>query len=246
MDAREVSRKLARIVGPRAVLAFSGGMDSGFLAWALADAGVELTLATVVGPHISARQRTIAVYGAAALNLPQVIHELCPVSERLIAANDESRCYYCKKNLFELLGSEAGIPLIDGTNADDDPMRPGRRAAREFGVVSPLEVAGLTKREVGALAASVGAPGWDCEPDSCLATRIRTGTALTHERLELVEAVESVLLTEAIRGVRARLDDMMMTIRYCNENGPLKDNVRTSVHALCREFGLAEPEYKPW
>ncbi|WP_157054780.1 ATP-dependent sacrificial sulfur transferase LarE [Salidesulfovibrio brasiliensis] len=246
MDARLILRDLARITGPRAVVAFSGGMDSGLLARALLDAGVQVTLATVVGPHISTRARTVAMFGASSLNLPQVIHELCPVSDETLAVNDELRCYYCKQNVFSLLKPRSGAVLCDGTTADDDPERPGRRAAVEAGVVSPLEKLGLTKKEVSALARELRSPGWDVEPDSCLATRVRTGTRLTAARLELVEAVEALLHSEDVTGVRARLDDMMMSVRYSNENGPLSNDLRRRAHELCRAAGMSAPEFVPW
>ena len=115
-----------------------------------------------------------------------------------VAANTPDRCYLCKKNVFtpikEISESDGRLRVIDATNASDDPSsRPGMRALRELGVVSPLRECGLTKPTVRMLSKEAGLDNWNVPSNSCLATRIPTGTRITADALEQVERTEMKL-----------------------------------------------------
>ncbi len=197
----------ARLAGLAPVLvAFSGGVDSTFLAAAALDAlGAPHTLA-VLGrsPSVPAAQLEAARALAGALGVPFVEVETRELDDPHYAANPATRCYYCKAELWRRLGPIArarGMTLVDGTNADDlADYRPGARAAAELGVVSPLAECGLTKADVRALSAARGLSTWDQPSAPCLASRLPYGTRVTPERLGQVERAERALRALGIRG----------------------------------------------
>jgi pyridinium-3,5-biscarboxylic acid mononucleotide sulfurtransferase len=195
------------------IVAFSGGVDSAYLAWIAADVLGDRALAvTADSPSYPAHHRELAlrVVGDCALH-----HEFIVTDEFLrpeYRANPENRCYYCKHELFSrltALARERGYAaVVDGSNADDrGDHRPGRDAAREFGVRSPLDEAGLTKDEIRALSRAAGLPTWDEPASACLSSRIPYHTEVTPERLSRVERAESVLRRLGFRVVRVRHHD---------------------------------------
>ena len=124
-------------------------------------------------------------------------------------ANPANRCYYCKHELYTHLSAiarERGIPTIaDGSNADDrGDYRPGRQAAREFGVRSPLDEAGLTKAEIRELSRRAGLPTWDEPASACLSSRIPYFSEVTDEKLRMIEQAEDVLRDLGFRVFRVR------------------------------------------
>ena len=130
-------------------------------------------------------------------------------------SNPPERCYICKKGFFGTLAESATVRgfacVVDGENADDlrAPDRPGRRAAIECGVRSPLAEAGLTKADVRAISRELGLPTWDRPANACLATRFPHGTALTSERLAAVGRAESALRALGFRQLRVRVHGNM-------------------------------------
>ncbi len=123
--------------------------------------------------------------------------------------NPPERCYFCKKAVFsrivELARREGFNHVVEGSNTDDDrDFRPGARAVKELGVLSPLKEAGLSKGEIRHLSRLAGLPTWDKPPQSCLATRIPQGQTITPEGLAMVERAESFLLSLGLRMVRVR------------------------------------------
>src|SRR5262249_6483359 len=124
-------------------------------------------------------------------------------------SNPVNRCYYCKSELYQKLSAlaeERGFKVIcDGTNADDvGDYRPGRQAAREFGVRSPLLECGLTKAEIRELSRRAGLPTWDEPASACLSSRIPSGQVVTIEKLSMVDRAESALKELGFRQVRVR------------------------------------------
>ncbi|UCF21599.1 MAG: ATP-dependent sacrificial sulfur transferase LarE [Gemmatimonadota bacterium] len=183
-----------------ALIAYSGGVDSAFLAKAAVDAlGGERVLAvTGRSPSYSEAQHRIAVDVARSIGLRHEEIETSELDDPDYAANPADRCYFCKTELFRrlvALAQERGYAAVfDGTNADDvHDHRPGRQAARELGVRSPLQEAGLTKAEIRALSRAAGLPGWDLPASPCLASRIPHGIRVTPQRLRQVEDAEARL-----------------------------------------------------
>ena len=123
--------------------------------------------------------------------------------------NDAARCFHCKTDLYQLLNGlrepRASRWIVDGTNLDDlGDDRPGIKAAREWGVRSPLVEASLSKSDVRALAQALGLSNWDKPAAACLSSRIPRGTPITFESLRRVEQAEEILQAEGFRHVRVR------------------------------------------
>ncbi len=198
---------------PRAVLAFSGGVDSGLLAALARQAlGGRLTAVTVRSAFTAARDLDLARTKARLLGLDHHIMDLDVWAVEGLAANGPERCYLCKRAVLGLVARAfPGAALLEGTNADDDPARPGRRAVAEIGALSPLAAAGLTKADVRRLSAEMGLPGAHEPSNSCLATRIPGGAALTPAALARVEALEEFLRGLGFSALRCR--DLGATLR---------------------------------
>jgi uncharacterized protein len=129
-------------------------------------------------------------------------------------ANPANRCYFCKHELYTHLtglARERGVPAVaDGSNADDrGDYRPGRQAAREFGVLSPLDAAGLTKDEIRELSHRAGLPTWDEPASACLSSRIPYFSEVTEAKLRMIEGAEDVLRNLGFRICRVRHHDTL-------------------------------------
>ena len=192
------------------VVAYSGGVDSALVAAiALEQCGQGALAITGVSPALAPHLRQEARIQAGWLGIR---HREIPTSELAdpaYASNPEQRCYACKRELHRLLAPIAaaarGASVVDGVNADDlGDHRPGIRAAREFGVRSPLAAVGLTKTEVRQLSRALGLPWWDKPAQPCLASRFAYGEPITAERLQRVAAAEAWLLAAGWPEVRVR------------------------------------------
>lgn len=195
---------------PSVVVAYSGGVDSAYLAWAATRAlGAKALCVTADSPSYPRRHREMAVTIARDFGL---VHEIISTSEfdrPEYRANAPDRCYHCKHELYaELvrLAADRGLgPVADGNNADDrGDYRPGRRAAREFGVISPLDDAGLTKDDVRILSREAGLPTWDEPSSPCLSSRIPYFSEVTRSKLVAIEQSEDALRDLGFRVVRVR------------------------------------------
>ncbi|MFR4118428.1 MAG: PP-loop family protein [Bilophila wadsworthia] len=143
--------------GNRFALAYSGGLDSRFLAHAAQRFGFEPVLLHIVGPHIPPEETDYARHWAASRELAYEELPTDPLDLALVASGDRRRCYACKRNLFSLLKARTDLPLCDGTNASDaGQYRPGIRAVEELGILSPLASAGLAKADIHRCAALTG------------------------------------------------------------------------------------------
>ena len=203
----------------RVAVAFSGGVDSTLLL-KLAHAALpqaDVLALTAVSPSMPAEDREGAASLAAMIGVRHVMIETDEVEDERYAANPANRCYFCRAIVFDQLlkyaAAEGFLCLMDGSNADDvGDFRPGRRAARELGVRSPLLEAGLTKAEIRALAHELGLPNWDAPSAPCLSSRIPYGTPVTIELLSQVERAERALRELGLHQVRVRHHDQVARI----------------------------------
>ncbi|HVD91228.1 MAG TPA: ATP-dependent sacrificial sulfur transferase LarE [Vicinamibacterales bacterium] len=195
------------------LVAYSGGVDSAFLGITAARVlGDHSICVTADSPSYPDRHRDLAIGTARAFSLR---HEMVPTSEvenPNYRANPANRCYYCKHELYTHLTAIARArgfaAVVDGSNADDrGDYRPGRQAAREFGVLSPLDEVGLTKDEIRELARRAGLSTWDEPASACLSSRIPYHTEVTEAKLRTIDAAERVLRDLGFRVCRVRHHD---------------------------------------
>jgi len=217
----------------RTVVAFSGGVDSTFLAAvAFESLGEGAVAVTGISPSVVEAERKEAEALARTIGIMHRWVETREMDNPDYVANSEMRCFHCKDELYGVLGAIAaeadGAVVIDGTNADDaGDWRPGRKAATMHGVRSPLMDLGFTKEEIRALSREMGLPTWDKPAMACLASRIPHGTPVTVEALDQVGAAEAILRSLGVRQVRVRhhgdvarieTDAKGMEIAFASEN----------------------------
>jgi uncharacterized protein len=204
----------------RVLIGFSGGVDSAYLAViARQTLGREHVLA-VLGrsASVAAGQWETARAVAEAHDVPLREVDTDELANPSYAANPSNRCYFCKQTLWTELAPIAATfgysTIVDGTNADDlGDHRPGRRAADELGVETPLATLGFTKAHIRERSRVHGIATWDRPSSPCLASRIPYGTAVTIERLAQVERAEAALRALGITGdLRVRHHDDLARI----------------------------------
>jgi uncharacterized protein len=192
------------------VVAFSGGVDSGLLAWVARDVlGAERSLAvTAVSPSLAPSERDDCRRLAESWGLRWLEVQSDEASRPEYVANGADRCYHCKSELMDRLlplAEAEGAVVALGVNVDDlSDHRPGQRAAREKGAVFPLVEAGFTKADVRSAAKAVGLQVWDKPAAACLASRVPYGTAVTVGTLERVSRAEEGLRGLGFRELRVR------------------------------------------
>lgn len=205
------------------IVAFSGGVDSTFVASVCADVlGPRALAVTGVSPSVPATEVEEAKSLAQRLG---IAHELVSTYEGDNAdyvANSPNRCFHCKTELYSLLSNmaeERGFAaVVDGANLDDTgDHRPGRKAAADHGVRSPLIEAQLGKAEIRELSKERGLPTWDKPAMACLASRIPYGLPVTVQALGQVEAAEAFIRNLGIRELRVRHHDDTARIETDNE-----------------------------
>ncbi len=230
---------------PRAALLFSGGLDSSLLLAAAARVlGPGLTAITFTGPHTAPGELAAACVLARRLRVKHLVREFNPLVLPRFRENTRERCYVCKRAVIERglkMAAAVGAPLLwDGTNLDDlADFRPGLKAARELGVVSPLLEAGLGKAAIRGLSRALGLD-WEKPSQSCLATRFPYDTFLTREALARVGQGEAWLRRRGFRHVRLRLSSAGVRLELAPEAWPafLAPRVQGPFGALITRLGF--------
>ena len=194
----------------RVLVAFSGGVDSSYLARAAhAELGEGALAVTAVSPSYPASHRRMAERVVAEFGIPHRFVATHEIESAAYRANRADRCYHCKSELFQVLGAlrdELGFDAVAyGINTDDrGDFRPGHRAAAEHGVLSPFLDVGLSKQEIRALSRAAGLPTAELPASACLSSRLPYGTEVTPERLRQIEEGEERLRALGFHQVRLR------------------------------------------
>lgn len=246
MRRRQKTEKLITTIkkSGRLAIAFSGGVDSGFLMMTARDVLGDGAIAfTSVGLPHPQRETQTAVRLAESLGIEHHLVPTARMSQKKFTDNPRDRCYQCKKIMWTEMtraAEKADISrLADGVCADDlDEHRPGLAAGKEMAVMSPLAEAGLTKREIRTLAEEAGLPNWDKPATPCLATRVPYGTRLTPQILTMVEQAEDHLVDLGFSRCRVRYHNGMARIEVPGDKlelfaaGTLRESIRTGLEHI--------------
>jgi uncharacterized protein len=211
---------------PSLVVAYSGGVDSAYLAYAAHQAlGGRMLAVTALSASYSARDRQEAQAVVSRFRLPHEFIITDELSNPAYRANNSDRCYFCKDELFDKLDAlvaQRGFAAVAyGVNVDDQgDWRPGQRAAREHKVLTPLLDAGLTKADIRELARQAEVPVWNRPASACLSSRIAYGIEVTPERLAVVEKGEEALRALGFRQFRVRFHEELVRIEIASDEMP--------------------------
>ena len=211
---------------PSVIVAYSGGVDSAYLAYAAHHSlGDRMLAVTALSASYSARDRAEAEKCVARFNFPHEFISTDELSNPDYRANKGDRCYFCKDELFVKLDALAGqrgfAAVAYGINADDlGDWRPGQQAAREHKVLTPLLDAGMTKSDIRELSRRVDLPVWDRPASACLSSRIAYGIEVTPERLAIVEKGEEALRDLGFRQFRVRYHEELVRLEIAPQEMP--------------------------
>ncbi|MBC7189612.1 ATP-dependent sacrificial sulfur transferase LarE [Candidatus Aerophobetes bacterium] len=227
------------------LVAYSGGVDSTFLLKIAKDTLKEKVIAvTATSPTYPEDEIKQAEKIAKMLGVKHILVESRELENPNFRENPPQRCYWCKKELFSLLLDIARKNkinyVIDGSNADDTrDFRPGKIAAKELGVRSPLEEVSLTKNEIRLLSKKMHLPTWNKPSLACLSSRFPYGTRITEEELEKVAKAESFLRKEGFIQVRVRHHDRMARIEVFPDEIKkiIDDKLREKIVKKFKELG---------
>ncbi len=207
----------------RTLIAYSGGVDSAFLAWAAHQSlGSDMLAVIADSPSLARAQLADATAFAGEQGIPLEIIVTDELDRPEYARNDSSRCFHCKDELFsamEEFRARRGFESIAyGVNLDDQgDFRPGQRAAEQHRVAAPLRQAGLTKQEIRELSRAAGLRIWDKPASACLSSRIEYGREVTREALGIVEQGEDALRVLGFRQFRVRHHGEIVRIEIAPE-----------------------------
>jgi pyridinium-3,5-biscarboxylic acid mononucleotide sulfurtransferase len=204
------------------IVAYSGGVDSAYLACVASQTlGSRAFAVTADSPSYPEHHRRLAAQIAEQFGLQHEVIHTSELDRPDYRANPANRCYFCKHELYThltRLAADRRAIVVDGSNADDrGDYRPGRQAAREFGVRSPLDEANLEKHEIRELSRRLGLPSWDEPASACLSSRIPYHSEVTREKLRSIEQAEQALRRFGFRVCRVRHHDDLARIEVGRE-----------------------------
>ena len=228
-------------------VAFSGGVDSTFLLQVAHDILGDRALAvTAAPPFVPVREQKEASDFCRESGIRQITIPAEALDLDGIRPNPPDRCYHCKRMIFGRIieaAKEAGISHVaEGSNTDDTgDYRPGMRAIRELGVLSPLLDAGLSKADIRTLSKELALPTWDKPSFACLASRFVYGEAITDERLAMVDRAEQLLLDLGFRQFRVRIHGDLARIEILPEDFDriMTPEVRRQITTALKEYGFS-------
>lgn len=238
-------QKLQEILGkyPSAIVAFSGGVDSTFLAKAASGTIKKLLLVTAAS----------STYPKSELDESRKLAQIIGAEQRIIvseeldidgfAENPPDRCYYCKHELFSkivaIAAREGYQVVLDGSNMDDlSDYRPGRRALSELGIVSPLVEAGLSKPEIRQISLELGLPTASKPAFACLASRFPYGESITKSKLDRVGSAEEEIRKAGFRMLRVRSHDNLARIEVGPDEMERAWTQRQMLGEICKKAGF--------
>jgi pyridinium-3,5-biscarboxylic acid mononucleotide sulfurtransferase len=212
----------------RVIVAFSGGVDSSFLLRVCVDVlgKNNVIAATGASETYTPAELEFAKNTAEEMNVRHLIIRTDEIGDEEFASNTRLRCYHCKKNFYYKLREKADAEnirfILDGTNSDDkNDYRPGRIAAAEYGILSPLMDAGITKDEIRLYSKSMNLKSWDRPANPCLASRVPYGSRITCEKLDMIARAEEFIRQMGFDTVRVRHHDTVARIEI-----PIRDMPR--------------------
>jgi len=233
------------------VVAFSGGVDSTFVLKVAHDLlGTRVTGVTALSESLPAGELEAARDLARRIGARHVVLRTFETLDENYLANAANRCYFCKTEMYSRIGEfarkEGFDAVLDGLNQDDlHDRRPGRAAAIEYGVISPLVDAGLTKPEIRALSREMGLPTWDKPALACLSSRIPHGTPITLQGLTQVDRAETFLRGLGVGQVRVRHHGETARIEVEPHDFPLVRSKGPEINAHLMALGFSEVVVDP-
>lgn len=225
-------------------IAFSGGVDSTFLLKVAQNVLGENVLAiTVRSSMCPDRELKEAEEFCKSLEIKHIFIDANEYSVPEFVENSKERCYFCKKGIFSKvkeIAKEEGFDVVaDGSNLDDDgDYRPGIKALKELGIISPLKEANLTKSEIRKLSKELDLQTWDKPSMACLASRIPYGKEITRDKLKKIEAAEEFLLSNNFKQFRVRYYDDLAKIEVLKGDIPKVIQLSDVIIAKFKEIGF--------